>query len=1055
MNDQARTKEELVTELQELRKGYEVLNASYEKVNLALTEAEEKLNENEFKLTERIKELHGIYSLGLAIEKFHNSEDVYKELVNVIIPKSMQFPDKVWALLEIDNQKFHNVDGTHTTSRREYLAAPIYLSGKYAGELQVGYIEDLPFIELFEQKLITAFAERISKFIEHKLAEEAHRENEWLLRASQEVARLGSFVWDFKNGLWTSSTILDDIFGIDDNYVRSLEGWAALVHPSWRKTMVDYVTTEVLAKHQSFNKEYKIINQKNGKELWVHGLAELELDKNNQPIKLIGTISDITVRKQDILALIESEANLNAIFNAADESIYLLTANETCIAVNEIGAKRLGRTLEETIGCKLSDLLPPEIEARRRPFTDRAILLGEKVTLEDERDGRWLVTNLYPIFNNDGKVTRLVIFSRDITDQKRLYAALRASEEKYSILLNGSLYGILAIDVETHRFLFSNPAICNLFGYTDEEFKRLSIVDLVPKESLDLVMSEFASQMSGNKSVSYSQPCIKKDGKVFYADIAGAPIIFNGRNCSVGFFIDVTDRKQSSELLQKSEEKFRSITEQLKDVVFITDNQGQVSYISPSAKLIFDYSPQEMTGEPFMRFLDENDVPNAMLQFRTSIESGSTRAVRTFLMKHKDGSTFIGELSSNVFYQDGQPIGTIGLIRDVTDKKHAEQELLNAKEKAEESDRLKSAFLANMSHEIRTPMNGIMGFAELLKEPNLTGEEQQKYLDVIRKSGKRMLNIIHDIVNISKIESGQMDVIISETNINEQLESVYELFAPEVEKRGLQLSVKNSMPSKNSRIKTDREKLYAILTNLVNNAIKFTSIGSIEFGYQKKGEYLVFFVKDTGWGIADHKKEVIFERFRQGSELITKPYEGAGLGLSISKAYVEMLGGKIWLESELGEGSTFYFTLPYNPESNTEFADKDVLTGKGAENQIRDLKILLVEDDEDTQQLMTEVLKKIGKELLLARTGIEAVEACRTNPDLDLVLMDIRMPDLDGYSSTRQIRQFNKDIIIIAQTAYGLEGDREKAMEAECNDYISKPISIDELKGLMLKYFAK
>jgi len=769
--------------------------------------------------------------------------------------------------------------------------------------------------------------------------------------------------------------------------------------------------------------------------------------------KIVASFVDITERKQSEMALIESESSLNAIFNAADESIYLLTADTTCIALNEIGAKRLGRSCEETIGCKLADLLPSEIAERRLPFFNRALLDGEKVTFEDYRDGRWMVNNLYPIRNNVGMVTRLALFSRDITERKIAEQALMESEEKHRVLLKGSPYGILATDVETHQFLFSNQAICNLFGYSHDEFQHLSIEDLHPKNSFDLVMSEFASQMRGEKPVSYNLACIRKGGTVFYADISGAPMILSGRKCSVGFFMDVTDRKESLELLQKSEEKFRSITEQLKDVVFITDNKGLVTYISSSAQLIFGYSPQEMTGEPFMRFLDESDLADAIMQFRTSIESGSTRDLRTFLMKHKDGSTFYGELSSSVYYQGDQPIGTMGLIRDITAKKHAEQELIQAKELAEQSDRLKSTFLANMSHEIRTPMNGILGFAQLLKEQHLTGDEQKQYLSVIEKSGNRMLNIINDIVSISKIESGQMDVSINETNINEQIDFVFNFFRPEVEKKGLRLLVNLHLPSKECIIKTDREKIYAILTNLVGNAHKFTSAGSIEFGVKKKGGYLEFFVKDTGSGIADNQRELIFERFRQGNDLISRPYEGTGLGLSISKAFVELLGGKIWVESVLGKGSTFYFTIPNNASVETDPSIQSGSVNIESDYNVKDLIALIVEDDESSLSFLSAVIMTYCSKILTARSGVEAVEVCRSNTDIDLVLMDVRMPDLDGYSATRQIRQFNKNVVIIAQTAYGLAGDREKAINAGCNVYISKPIVIEELKGLIQKHF--
>ena len=298
---------------------------------------------------------------------------------------------------------------------------------------------------------------------------------------------------------------------------------------------------------------------------------------------------------------------------------------------------------------------------------------------------------------------------------------------------------------------------------------------------------------------------------------------------------------------------------------------------------------------------------------------------------------------------------SIELSNQIIKRKEIEKELVDAKEKAEESNRLKSAFLANMSHEIRTPMNGILGFAGLLKEPGLTGEEQQKYIGIIEKGGARMLNIINDIVSISKIESGLMEVNMQESNINDQVEYVYTFFKPEVERKGMQFSFKNSLPLKEAIIKTDREKVFAILTNLVKNAIKYTEKGSIEFGYlqtdglghvqtdglghvqtdglghvqtdglghvQTDGRLslhaIQFYVKDTGIGIPKDRQEAIFERFIQADIADKMAYQGAGLGLSISKAYVEMLGGTIWVESEEGKGSTFYFTLPYTSKKMEE-----------------------------------------------------------------------------------------------------------------------------------------
>ncbi len=273
-----------------------------------------------------------------------------------------------------------------------------------------------------------------------------------------------------------------------------------------------------------------------------------------------------------------------------------------------------------------------------------------------------------------------------------------------------------------------------------------------------------------------------------------------------------------------------------------------------------------------------------------------------------------------VMGQQGNVTELYGTVQDITEQKRIERELYKAKEQAEESDRLKSAFLANMSHEIRTPMNGILGFAELLKEDNLSGADQQQYLTHIADSGARMLTIIDNIVSISRITAQQPEVLLSKTNINEQIKAIYSLFKTKIAEREIVITFRNALSGKKSMIYTDRLKVNTIFTNLLDNAIKFTKRGHIDFGYVKKRDFLEFYVKDTGIGIEKAQQKMIFERFRQVSESLSRDYEGAGLGLSISKAYVEMLGGKIWVKSSPknihGEnGSNFYFTIPYATET--------------------------------------------------------------------------------------------------------------------------------------------
>lgn len=409
-----------------------------------------------------------------------------------------------------------------------------------------------------------------------------------------------------------------------------------------------------------------------------------------------------------------------------------------------------------------------------------------------------------------------------------------------------------------------------------------------------------------------------------------------------------------------------------------------------------------------------------------------------------------------VFHSDGSRKGLAVIGRDITELQKVQADLIKAKDKAQESDRLKSAFLANMSHEIRTPMNGILGFAELLKEPGLSGDEQQNYIRIIEKSGARMLNIINQIIDISKIEAGLTEVIVKEMNINEQIEDIYNFFKPEVEAKGIRFSFKAALPEKEAIIKTDREKVYGVLVNLVKNAIKYSDKGSIEFGYEMVGtesdKFIRFYVKDTGIGIPKERQQAIFDRFVQADIEDKMAMQGAGLGLSISKAYVEMLGGKIWVESteenrQEGKagGSAFYFTIPYNTVWETKINRETVSYVNKPVHLNKKLKILIVEDDKTSEQLITIVLRQYSKEVITARTGEEAVEMCRSYPDIDLVLMDINLPGLNGYEATRQIRKFNKKVIIIAQTAFGLAGDREKSIEAGCDDYVSKPINKNEL----------
>ncbi len=381
------------------------------------------------------------------------------------------------------------------------------------------------------------------------------------------------------------------------------------------------------------------------------------------------------------------------------------------------------------------------------------------------------------------------------------------------------------------------------------------------------------------------------------------------------------------------------------------------------------------------------------------------------------------------------------------------EKYLEAKLKAEENDKLKTAFLANMSHEIRTPMSGIMGFANLLKQPGLTGEQQEKYIDLINRSGNRMLSLISDIIDISRIESGNVKLVVSPGNLNELLDECFNFFMPEAEAKNVDLKLTKALTDKYAIIKTDHEKLEGVVMNLIKNAIKYTDAGIIEFGYHLTEDEaeLIFFVKDTGIGIPENRKAAIFERFVQADIEDKMAREGAGLGLSIAKGFVKILEGKIWVESKEGEGSIFYFTIPYKHVNVTPKLPEDAISIEYKFN--KKLKILIADDDDVSCQLLTNSVSDFASQVVSVNTGSEAVKACKANPDLDLVLMDIRMPGTNGYHATKKIREFNKNVVIIAQTAFAFTGDKKRSIVAGCNDYIPKPLNKEEIEQIILKYF--
>ncbi|MFH0843466.1 MAG: ATP-binding protein [Bacteroidota bacterium] len=374
-----------------------------------------------------------------------------------------------------------------------------------------------------------------------------------------------------------------------------------------------------------------------------------------------------------------------------------------------------------------------------------------------------------------------------------------------------------------------------------------------------------------------------------------------------------------------------------------------------------------------------------------------------------------------------------------------------AKEKAEESDRLKTAFLHNISHEIRTPLNAIIGFSGFLDQPDISEDDRKEYIDIIFQSNNQLLSIINDILNISHIETGQAKLKISQVDINKVLKNLHRQFLPEAERKNVRIKIGKHREDCKAILQTDESKLIQIMSNLISNALKFTDEGYVEFGYVSKDDHVEFYVEDTGIGIAASEQPRIFERFYQVDKKDSRNYGGTGLGLPISKGYTELLGGKIWLKSELNSGSAFYFTIPcshLHQEVSAEETEVKEIKGKSGKNK----SILVAEDEESNFALITTMLRHQDYEIMRARNGQEAVDMFKKRKDTSLILMDIKMPLMDGFEAASEILKIKPNVPIVAQSAYVHQADKTLAMEIGFVDYIAKPFDRQQLLSVVEKY---
>ncbi|MEI6060612.1 MAG: PAS domain S-box protein [Bacteroidota bacterium] len=801
-------------------------------------------------------------------------------------------------------------------------------------------------------------------------------------------------------------------------------------------------------------RDYEIkLKTKTGQARHASINARLIYDTKGNPHHIDGAIRDTSERKLAEIALQESEAMYRNLVFRLPDGVYKSTDEGRFVDVNPAMAKMLGYESVEEL--KAIDI---KTQLYFKPSDRESVIL--KVDKEEigvyrmkKKDGSEIWVEDHGWLNKDDSVNILFHegIMRDVTERKRAEDAVISSEIRYRRLFESAKDGILILDAATGKIVDVNPFLVELLGYSEEQFIEKAIWEIGFLKDIVANEDKFL-ELQQQEYVRYEDlPLETADGRRINVEF-----ISNVYQVDLKKVIQCNIRDISDRVINEKQLKLLSrAVAQSPTTVIITDKAGNIEYVNPKFTEVTGYAMEEVLGKN-PRFLQSGEQSAEFYQGLWNAILSGKEWTGEFHNKKKNGDSYWESAAISSITDNANNISHfIAVKEDITEKKEMIRELVIAKERAEESDRLKSAFLANMSHEIRTPMNGILGFTSLLKEPKLTGAEQQEYIAIIEKSGTRMLNIINDIISISKVEAGQLQVNITETNISQQLDYIYTFFKPEVEQKGMLLLLKNSLTANEAIIQTDREKVYAILTNLVKNATKFTQTGFIEIGLDKKDNFLVFSIRDTGTGIPKEQTEIIFERFRQGSESLSRNYEGAGLGLAISRAYVEILGGKIWFESEFTKGTMFYFTIPSDTvSSGTQDGEKE-LADVDVKNPVNDLTILIAEDDRISEMLITMAVRNFSKKIIRASTGLEAVEACRINTGIDLVMMDMKMPKMSGYEATRQIREFNKDIVIFAQTAFGLSSEREKAMEAGCDEYISKPVNLNVLNGLIQKHFKK
>jgi PAS domain S-box-containing protein len=873
---------------------------------------------------------------------------------------------------------------------------------------------------------------------EKKAAEEELLKSEQRLQKAQSIAHVGNWELDLSSrSIWGSDEALR-IYGlVSENHYIPYEIIKKCPLPEYRD-MIDEALDRLLKYNEPYDLEFKIKRLTDGSIRSVNSKAELVLEHDSDQVKVIGVLHDITESKKSDEALKQSELRFMQISEHSGEWIWEVDKNGLYTYSSPTVKQILGYEPEEIVNKKyFYDLFMPgereELKKNALNAYERKESFENFINTNIHKDGREVIlsTSGIPMLDIEGNLLGFRGVDMDITERERSHEALLESKKMIEGIINAIPVRVFWKDknlvylgcnkVFAQDSGFNDPA--EIVGKDDYRMRWSDEADLYRRDDREvietgkskLLIEESQSSPDGSSRTLLTSKLPLLNGK---GEITGV----------LGTYFDITEIKRAEEELKQSYAFNESLLKTIPFGMDIVDDSGNILFQSDNFLKLFGGA--KINKKCWELYRDDKtqcmDCPlkNGITIGKTeTYESHGVLGKRIFEINH-----------TGMMYKGKEAM--LEIFQDITERKDNEQELIMAKEKAEESDKLKTAFLHNISHEIRTPMNAIVGFSALLGEPDTGIEERKSYIDVITQSSNHLLSIITDIVDISNIEANLIKIVKSELNINSALKSLCNQFSPRAAEKNIKLDWETILPDTEALVLTDRTKLTQILSNLISNALKFTDKGSVKISYFLKNNFLEFSVADTGIGILPQFHEKIFDRFYQVQNSVSRLYEGTGLGLAISKAYVELMGGKLWLSSEREKGTTFFFTIPYEkvPEKILPVAER-----KAPEHfMFTEKKVILVaEDIESNFKLIKYFLSGSNAELIHAINGKEAVEKYLSTPGIDLVLMDIKMPVMDGYSAVKLIREKNQLIPIIAQTAYA--DDKDKAIELGCSGFISKP----------------